>query len=810
MKISKQWLNEYVAVGDLEVSAFSEHISRTGIEVDGFENIGAGLKKLVVGDVKSVEDHPDASKLHICQVDVGEDALYQIVCGAPNIAAGQKVIVALPGARIKDNVKIKKGKLRGQESKGMICSLAELGIDENVVPKAYAEGIFVLPSDATVGMSAIEYLSLDDDVIELDITPNRADALSMYGAAYEVGAVYNRQVKIKSFDTSDFQAADLGDALKLTVTDSETVPAYHAFLVKNVTITESPLWMQMRLMKAGIRPINNVVDITNYILMTYGQPLHAFDYDKLGTKQITTRLAKDGETIKTLDGEIRELSTEDIVITDGEKPVALAGVMGGFDTEIDDNTQNVLIEAAMFEATHIRKTARKFGLRSESSLRNERGINVDTIAEAGTYAAALMGQYADGEVVHASENQDTVDRTLKQVSSSVSRINHRLGTDLTYADLTQIFGQLAFDITSEDGDQFTVTVPNRRWDIAIPADLLEEVARIYGYDRIPATLPVTEPHHIGLTPWQQFKREINKQMRGLGFDQTIAYSLTSEVKQPILQDTDAEPVALDFPMSDDRRLMRTNLTMALLDIAQYNTARQTADVAIYEIGRVFKSMGADALPSDETHLSVVWTGDRSQRNWQGKAEAITFYDLKAVLETVLANANRDAQFSFEAESGIKEMHPGQTARVYAQTAIEKLDLGYLGKLHPATAKAYDLKDTYVFEINLETLFNLPVHTVTQMPLPKYPGSHRDIALLIDETTSHAQIVATIQAASEGPLQAIELFDVYRGENIAAVKKSMAYSLFYQDPEATLTDDAITADIERVTQALKAELHAEIR
>ncbi|MGX7363981.1 phenylalanine--tRNA ligase subunit beta [Aerococcus suis] len=809
MKISKTWLNEYVPVADIPASEFAERLSRTGIEVDGVENIGAGLKKIVVGHVLSMEKHPDADKLNICQIDVGEEEPYQIVCGAPNIAPNQKVIVAMPGSRIKDNVKIKKSKLRGVKSNGMVCSLEELGFSEAVISKAYADGIYVLPADAQPGDSVIDYLNLDDDIVELDITPNRADALSMMGTAYEVGAVYNKDVTVSHIDTSDYEQASLGDDLKLSVTDTDKVPAYYAYLVKNVTVKPSPLWLQVRLMKAGIRPMNNIVDITNYVLMEYGQPLHAFDYDKLPSHTIETRMANNGEELVTLDEETRELSEEDIVITDGERPIALAGVMGGLDTEITDNTTNVLIEAATFNPVNIRKTARKFGLRSESSLRNERGINIDTIAETGARAAELMHKLADGEVVLGRESVEALDFTPQTVTSSLSFINHRLGTDLDYDTLTQIFNQLGFSLTGS-AEHFTVTIPNRRWDISIPADLVEEVARIYGYDKLPATLPESKSVNAGLTPWQAYKRQTNQLMRTLGFDQAIAYSLTSEKKQPIMQIHESHPVALDFPMSDDRRLLRTNLTTALLDVVQYNTARQTKNVQVYEIGQVFSWEDDNELPSANTHLAAVWTGMKSEKTWNTAKEAISFFDMKGVVETILTKANREAEITYEAVSDYADMHPGQTAKVLATTNDETIELGYMGKLHPDTAKNYDLKNTFVFEMSLEAIFNLPEKQVVQMPLPKHPGSSRDIALLVSDEVTHETITQVIRSASDGPLVAIELFDIYRGENIESGKKSMAYSLAYLNPETTLTDEEISSDVDKITTALQTELNAEIR
>lgn len=809
MKVSYKWLNEFIDLADLNPQDVGERMSRTGIEVDGVEALGEGLKKIVVGHVLTCEPHPDSDHLSVTTVNVGEAEPYQIVCGAPNVAAGQNVIVALPNSRIAGNVKIKKGKMRGVVSQGMICSLEEIGFSNSVVPKEYADGIMVLPEDAVPGTDIVEYLQLDDPIIELDITPNRADAFSMRGVAWELAAVYNRHANIETTDTSKFEANDLADALELKVADTALVPEYNAYLVKNVKVGPSPLWLQLRLMASGIRPINNVVDATNYVLMANGQPLHAFDYDKLANKVIETRLAKAGETLVTLDEVERTLLETDIVITDGEKPIALAGVMGGLDTEIDEDTTNVLIEAAIFEPIHIRKTARRNGLHSESSMRNERGINHATVAESGAYAAQLMHELAGGEIVEGRERVSVIDLTPVQVSSTLTYVNKRLGLTLSYADIEQIFAQLQFDIEG-DGENFTVFVPSRRWDITIEADLVEEIARIYGYDKLPSRLPSVNAVNMGYTDWQLFKRRTNDQMLANGFNQVIGYSLTGD-NQTVLEMANAKPVALDFPMSDDRRVMRTNLLSTLLEIVQYNVARKTADVAIFESGRVFKWADA-ALPVDETHLAAAWTGHSASKTWSHPAKVVDFYDMKGALEAVLDSFNLDVAISFEPVSDLPDMHPGRTALVFAEAkGAERVELGFIGQLHPSIADKYDMKDTLVFEISLDKVYALPKMAVKQTPIAKFPGSERDIAILVADTVTSAEITATIEKASKGGiLVGTEIFDVYQGANIEDGKKSMAYTLKYLNPQATLTDEEVTADVARITDALSQDFQAEIR
>lgn len=809
MKVSIEWLNELISLEGITAEELADKMSRTGIEVDGLENLGNVLKKVVVGHTLEVVDHPDSDHLHICQVDVGEEEPYQIVCGAPNIASDQKVIVALPNSRIKNNVKIKKGKLRGQVSQGMICSLEEIGFDENVVPKEFANGIAVLPEDAPVGTSIVDYLKLDDSILDLDVTPNRADALSVRGNAWEVAAIYGRQPEFSSEDVDTFaKQSDLAKLVSIQVDDPDMVPEYNAFLVRNVKIQPSPLVVQVRLMKSGIRPINNIVDATNYVLLEYGQPLHAFDYDKLGTGKIETRMAQAGETLQTLDGEERQLTEEDIVITDGQKPIALAGVMGGYDTEIDESTQNVLLEAAMFEPIHIRKTARRLGLRSESSMRNERGVNQATIAEAGYYAAQLMVAWSSGDLEPGFAQVSTLDHGDVKVPSSLAYINRVLGTSLTYRDIEQVFADLQFGLEG-DADHFTVTVPPRRWDIHIPADLTEEVARIYGYDKIPSHLPNAQGYKIGLTERQQFDRRARQTMQALSFNQVIGYNLVSAEALNVLQLEERAAVELDFPMSEDHRYMRTNLLTTDLDITRYNVARNIKNVAIYESGRI--SYWEDGQPVEENHLAAVWTGNRIDQSWQSQDQAVDFFAMKGIVEALLASMNLACSIRYQAAHDIADTHPGRTARILADLGEEETVLGFIGQLHPQTADSYDLvQATYVFELSLDRLFDLPKQTIVQESIPKFPGIKRDIALLVDESVSHAEIQACIQEAGNKYLRDIQVFDLYTGDKIEAGKKSLAYQLSYLNPEATLQDDEVTANVDAIIQALSQELGAQVR
>ena len=528
MLVSYKWLNEYLDLSKITAKELADQMSLTGIEVEAVTRPMDGMKKIVVGEVKECVPHPDSDHLSICQVDIGEEELSQIVCGAPNVKAGIKVIVALPGSRIAGNVKIKKGKMRGQVSNGMICSLQEIGYADNVIPKEYSEGIQYLPEDAVCGDQVFKYLDMDDDLIELSITPNRADALSMRGVAYEVGAIYRQTPQFKDLPLVESNQL-ASDKIKVSVEDTNDAPSYQIRIIENVKIALSPQWLQNRLMNAGIRPINNVVDVTNYVLMLFGQPLHAFDYDRLNSQEIVVRRAKAGETLVTLDDETRELTPEQIVITNGKEPIALAGVMGGRDSEIIESTTTVALEAALFEPIAIRKASKAFNLRSESSARFEKGINRATVSQACNFAAAMIQQLAGGEVLAVAVVGSSVDAKDVTVAVKLERINQYLGTDLTVDQVDEIFTALGF-IFERKETSYQVNVPPRRWDISIEADLIEEVARIYGYNQLPSTLPSGETVAGSLTPEQKALRKIRTLLEGDGLNEAISYALTTEEK----------------------------------------------------------------------------------------------------------------------------------------------------------------------------------------------------------------------------------------------------------------------------------------
>lgn len=790
MQVSYNWLKELVDV-DVTAHDLSEKLSTSGIEVEGVEKRAEGLSKLVVGEVLSTEAIPD-THLNICQVAIGADAPTQIVCGAPNVKAGIKVIVALPGARIAGNHKIKKGKIRGFESLGMICSLQEIGFPESIVPKAFADGIYYLPETAENGTEIFDYLDMNDEVLELSITPNRADALSMRGVAHEVAAIY--EDKTVHFDKKVLVESDVKAADKVSVNvTSDKVLSYNLRVIEHVTIAPSPLWLQNRLMSEGIRPINNVVDVTNYVLLYFGQPLHAFDYDQFETQDILVRQAENGEQLTTLDDTKRDLTTEDIIITNGGRPIALAGVMGGQNTEITDGSTSVALEAAIFDGTNIRKTSQKFNLRSESSSRFEKGINQSDVITALDYAAAMIVELAGGHVAAGVVSGKAFQANDVTVAITLDKLNRALGLTLSETDVVAIFDRLGFSTQVAD-ETFQVTVPPRRWDISIEADLVEEVARIYGYDNIPNTLPQAGNTIGELTPMQKLRRQVRTNLEGAGLSEVIAYSLTTPEKAVQFTHLPTENLtSLAMPMSEERSTLRLNLVSGILDIVSYNQARGNDSLAIYEIGQVFAKFGTetDHRPTELPQVALAMTG-----------KAYDFYAAKGVVENLLVKFDK---VRFEADQSLTEMHPGRTARIL----INGVPVGFVGQVHPSLAKAYDISETYVATLDLTELLAQAPDQVVYTDIPKFQASKRDIALLVNRTVSNQDILDVIEASKVKTLVNTELFDVYTGENVASDKKSLAYTLTFQSADHQLTDDDITTAMTKITKNLLA-FGAELR
>ena len=805
MKVSYQWLQEYL---DLDVAPqdLAEKIARTSVDINDVYSLSDGLKKIVVGEVVKCENHPDSDHLHVCQVDVGEEEPIQIVCGAPNVQEGKKVIVALHGARIADNQKIKRGKIRGVESNGMLCALQEIGFSDKIAPKDYEDGIYFLPDDAKNGDPVFKYLGMDDTIIDTDVTPNRGDMLSIYGNVNDIAAFYGLKSHFKEVAIKEEGAEKTADLLQAEINDTKIAPTYKLRVIKGVKIAESPLWLQIRLWNSGIRPVNNVVDVTNYVLLKYGQPLHSYDYDQLSGKNFGVRHANEGEKFITLDGDEQTLKANDIVVTVDDQPVALAGTMGGEGTAVSDDTTTVALEAAIFDPVMVRKQARRLDLHSESSMRFERGINPATVETALNEAAEMIKELAGGTITAGIVTGSEALAVDTPIKLSLAKINHVLGTSLTMEQVTDIFDRLAFAYTVDDDDQLTVIAPARRWDISLAADLYEEIARIYGYDNLPSTLPTMTRNRGGLTPRQRFIRASRHDLEGMGLTQAISYSLTTVEKAKQFQIKPlAEPMKLDFPMSSDHVATRMNIVSGLLNDIAYNVARNVDNVALYEEGRIFLPMG-DERPVEQEHLAAAVTGQMVANSWNKKDQPADFFQLKGIVERYLKNMGIAGKITYVPTSDRQEMHPGRTADIMVDDQL----VGFIGQVHPQTAKEYKIPETYVFELNLELLLAAPKIENEYTPISKYPSITRDIALLVDDDVENATIVEAIRQKGGAYLKDIHLFDVYAGSHLPAGKKSLAYTLTYQDDKGTLTEDQVNTAFDKVTAYLQDKVDAEIR
>ena len=685
----------------------------------------------------------------------------------------------------------------------MICSLGELGISDSVVPKEFADGIQILPDDAVPGEEVFSYLDLDDEIIELSITPNRADALSMRGVAYEVAAIYDKAVTFKEFTLTETTEA-AADALSVSI-DTDKAPYYAARILDNVTIAPSPQWLQNLLMNEGIRPINNVVDVTNYILLYFGQPMHAFDLDTFEGNDIRVREARAGEKLVTLDGEERDLEATDLVITVADKPVALAGVMGGQATEISEKSSRVVLEAAVFNGKSIRKTSGRLNLRSESSSRFEKGINVATVNEALDAAASMIAELTGATVRKGIVSAGQLDTSDVEVSSTLADVNRVLGTELSYADVEDVFRRLGFGL-SGNAESFTVSVPRRRWDITIEADLFEEIARIYGYDKLPATLPKDDGTAGELTATQKLRRQVRTIAEGAGLTEIITYALTTPEKAVEFTTRPSNLTELMWPMTVDRSVLRQNMVSGILDTVAYNVARKNKDLALYEIGKVFEQTGnpKEELPNEINSFAFALTGLVAEKDFQTAAVPVDFFYAKGILEALFARLGLEVNYTATQE--IKSLHPGRTALISLGDQV----LGFLGQVHPVTAKAYDIPETYVAELNLSAIEAALQPAAPFVEITKFPAVSRDIALLLKAEVTHQEVVDAIRAAGVKRLTDIKLFDVFSGEKLGVGMKSMAYSLTFQNPEDSLTDEEVARYMEKIQASLEEKVDAEVR
>jgi len=782
MNISYKWLSDYLDL-EISMSELADKFNAMSQEIADVYKL-TDVNNVVIGEVLEKEKHPDADKLNVCKVNVGE--VTQIVCGAPNVEVGQKVIVALPGAELPE-FKIKKSKIRGVESNGMICSLVELGIDKKYCD---ASGIEVLPVDAVVGGNPVEFLFLDDEVMELDLTPNRADLLSVMGAAYDTAALTSSELTLPYPNVMEIEEEN---PVKVTI-DTDNCMSYYTRVIKNITITDSPKWMQARLIASGVRPINNVVDITNYIMLETGQPLHAFDLDKVKTNEIVVRMATKDETLLTLDDQERALKETDIMITNGEESVALGGVMGGANTEIDGNTTYVLLESATFNPVSVRKTSRRLDLRSDASMRFEKGVDPNRALLALERATELFASYANGEVLSGINFVDNNDLEEKQVSIDLEFINSYVGKEYTLDDIMDVFDRLNFEYEVQ-GNEFNVSVPTRRQDITIKNDLIEEIVRINGYDNVPLTLPKTVS--LGkLTEAQKRRRKIRRILTGMGLDEVVTYSLVNEKLVHELTNNTEDYTKLLMPMSEDKAVMRHSALTGMIQAVKYNLARKTSDVTVFEMSNKYTE-GEDAL------LSMVLTGSEMNNAWNSKQVPIDFYYIKGIVDTLVNELGLSVEYK-KTELN-KNYHPGQSAGVY----VDGLLVGFIAKLHPKFEASNDLNDTFVFEMNISKV-SFGDEIIKYKPLQKYPTMERDIAIEAERSLAVGEMVDVIKAAGKKLLKKVEVFDVYTGEHIDESKKSVAIKLFFNDAERTLETEEVNNRVEKIVKKLESELNVKLR
>lgn len=813
MKVSTGWLTDYISLEGVTAEELADKITTAGIEIDGVERRNKGLSGIVTGYVKSKEKHPDADKLNVCIVDAGQGEDLQIVCGAKNVEAGQKVPVALVGAKL-PGLDIKKAKLRGVLSQGMICSAKELGLNDKLLPKELQEGILVLPENTEVGQDILKVLGLNDEILEFDLTPNRSDCLSMIGAAYEVSAILGRDLKLPDPAAELVEAGGkAADSISVQIENEEFCSHYAVRYISGVKPAPSPLWIQNRLMAAGVRPINNIVDITNYVMLEYGQPLHAFDGDKVEGGVLGVRFAREGEGLTTLDGQERKLEPQMLVIADGAKAVALAGVMGGLETEVTADTVNIVLESARFEGGTVRKTSRQLGLRSEASLRFEKQVDPKAVIPALNRAAALIARYAGGAVHEGIVQAGSDSAPEKILTLSLEKLNNYLGTELSLLEVKTLFGRLSFKCGDAAQGLVEVQVPTCRGDISYDVDLIEEVARLYGYDNIPTTLieGVTTPG--ALTARQSVRRELRRMLALGGYQEVMGYSFIQPEQSKLFPAFSGgeKAVKLAMPMSEERSVLRTSLLPQLLDIALYNTNRRQSDLALFEIGNVFFTDEEQLTrqPRELPVLGLLLSGTRTAKQWNLAAEPVDFFDLKGALESVFAYLGLTGRIVYEGNAP-QDYHPGRSASIYLLEGEQRTLVGTAGQLHPELQLKLDLEDTYVAELLLQPLYNNARTHLQYSELQRFPGMERDIAVVVDDTVPAGHLLGVIRDNGGTLLQNVQVFDVYTGGKMESGKKSVAISLLYRHTEHTLTDEEVTEVHDKVVSALQQTFGAELR
>lgn len=800
MKVSMEWLHELVDV-DQSAEQLAETLTRGGIEVEGVENLNKGFEKVMIGEIVSLTKHPDADRLLICDVNVGKESV-TIVTGAQNLLVGDRIPVAMVGATLPNELSIRKSKLRGVASLGMLCSREELLLDETVGIDRSAGGILILPPEAPIGENFGNYLGREDSVLDLELYPNRPDCLAMINVAREVASLTKKKPHLPKW--ADFhQALSLPKAsdLKIIIEDEELCWRYAGLVVEDVHIEPSPEWMQRRLKAAGVRPISNIVDITNYCMLEMGQPLHAFDRDKI-QGDVHVRSAYPEEKIVTLDGVERTLQADDLLIADDHVALGLAGVMGGLDSEVTKDTKRLMIESAHFSPVSIRRTSRRLGLRSEASNRFEKGLDTHGIvATLGRVCDLLLDLGAGRPVAYVDEVKKLP--SSRHVTLSAEHTSTVLGVVLTTDEIRQVLEDLNFEYQQQKG-LFDVVIPSYRSDIEIEEDLMEEVARLMGYDRIPTTLPQGDLTQGSRTPEQEFRRRLRKSLVQSGMDEVLTYTFTRAESDAQWGSAQHE-IPLLNPLREELSVMRTSLVPGLLDVAARNVARRNMEVSIFEIGNTYwgEEKPLRSLPREELRVAGVAVG-KSGRHWLNQQVNKDFYYLKGILQEVALEFGLTLEYRLAENRSL--LHPGRSAEIY----LKNRSIGFLGEMHPSMEKEWGLERVVIFELELAPLLEQMRQTVRAYSIPRFPAIQRDLAVVVSTETSAEAVMAKIRKLGGELLQQVEIFDVYTGKPIPEDRKSLAFSLRYQSLDRTLTDEEVNLLNSRILDGIQQEFGAEWR
>ena len=790
--ISLNWVKDYIDLNGLDLKELAVKVTKAGINVE--KVITNHIDHLVVGEVLECVSHPDSDHLHVCQVNIGSETT-QIVCGAKNVRAGIKVIVALPGAVLPGNFEIKKSTIRGVESNGMICALFELGLEEKT-EENYNKGIHELDADAPVGEDPLAYLGLDDTLYELDVHKHRNnDCYYHIGFAYEIASILNKKVTLPEDSFTEIEDS-INNHFNLKV-ETKKCPYYLAKMVTDIEIKESPNFIKKRLIAAGMRPINNVVDISNYVMLEYGQPMHFFDKDKLGNT-IVVRDAKEDEKIVTLDEKERILKSSDIVITDGEKPVCIAGVMGGLNTDVDSTTKTILIESAIFDATSIRYTAGHLNLRSEASIRYGKGLNYEYTGLAMLRACHLLQKYANAKVLSGMMIYDNVDKTPKIVEFKAEDVNKLLGINISTKDMEVELDRLGFKYTyNENTDMFKAIIPNRRLDIDPNVnDIAEEIGRLYGYHNLVSTLPripLRKGEYVGDV---KYRKLVSKRLRTLGLNECKTYTLTSPEMAKLFKYDNKENVILPNPMSMDKSVVRTSILPSLLNTYEYNKARKVNDILLYEISKIY-----DINYNEETKIALLMKGNYICNNWQNSIVKVDFYLIKGMVENVLDYLGFKNRYTFTVDN-TSDMHPGMSATIL----LDREPIGIVGRVHPSLSK----DDIFVAELSLTKIMGKQIKAIKYKESSKYPEIKKDLAFVVNKSVPSGELVNQIKKSGGRLLTNIDVFDIYTGENVKEDEKSIAYTLTFSDATRTLLEDEVNTVFRKIIDEVENKCNARLR